>query len=239
MDVIHWPYIGFDCHYNNSQIESAQIRYKDNSITFHKNGDSWTVFLGKNVKFEPYQEPYGITVSDSCFFVQSWEKGLFCFHIKTGELLWHIKTCHAREVYLSQQNYIFCFFENHGIQKIDITTGTIIQFFKASADACRFFEIGNNLFLLGLVRKKYFILDEELKSICEIKDNLVNPNHHDVCIIHNAFLNEKLLTMEITEYSNDAVSYLQFAQEDVGKKIRTIDLEECHALECQNKIEKQ
>ena len=30
MDVFHLPYIGFDCRYNMSRVESAQIRYKDN-----------------------------------------------------------------------------------------------------------------------------------------------------------------------------------------------------------------
>jgi hypothetical protein len=230
MDVFHLPYIGFDCRYNMSRVESAQIRYKDNSITFHKEDEMWTIFLGKIVKLGPYQEQYGITVSNSCFFVQSWEKGLFCFQIKTGELLWHIKIRHAGELYCLQPDFVFCFFENYGVLKIDITTGNTVRFYKASSDTCRFWEIGRNRYLLGLVRKKYFILDEELKNICEIPEVLVNPNHYDVCIVHNAVLSENMLTMEITEYSLEAGQPLKFTQENFGKRLRTINLKECHTL---------
>ncbi len=224
MVVIHLPYIGFNCQYNAFQVDTAEIRYKDNSITFVKDDKRWTIYLSGKAKFEPYQEQYGITISNNCFFLQSWEKGLFCYHIITGELLWQTRICHAGELFLSEQNYVICFFENYGVAKIDIETGEIIQLFKTSASPCCFWEIGVNRYLLGPIGKKYRILGKDLMTICEIKSNAINPNQFVTCIIHHASLTGNMLNLEITEYSNEMLPYLQLSNDIPERITRTIYL---------------
>ena len=90
MRIEHKPDIGFDQLYSEGKIKAVKVRYADNSITFEEDCESRTLKICDKVKLEPYQEQYGITVSayNDCFFIPTWEKGMFCFHLRTGDLLW-------------------------------------------------------------------------------------------------------------------------------------------------------
>lgn len=225
MRIEHKPNIGFDQMCENIKIK---VRYADNTISFEKDGESWTLKMCDKVKLEPYQEQYGITVSpdNDCFFIATWEKGLFCFCLRTGSLLWQEKICHAEKMFLSDENSIICFFRNYGVKRLDISTGRTLVGFLVRKDDCNFWQIDSAHFLIGPIRRNYLIIDSSLKIKNKIGEDTINPNHYDTCIIHDMTYNGKHLEAEITEYSNDTMLQGIKDGSELPRRIkRTISLE--------------
>lgn len=149
---------GFKCTYQDSPIRCVTINYGDNSLLFEDiDGNKKTFYMPRNIELSSYNEQFGITLSDDakCFFVQSWEKGLFCFSLDTGEQLWHVKRKHAYNI-LADADYVFCYFVGDGIRKFGIVNGDELDRYPFVGDG-GVYIVDNALFLLG-PKRGYFLL---------------------------------------------------------------------------------
>ena len=175
-----------------------------------------------------YLAQFGLSLTDNgeYFFLQSWERGLFCFATRSGELLWHRKEKRASEVVVHRESVV-CRYD-HRICKISISTGELLSAYPISAEA-DFVSISDTWILTGPKRNKYLILDENLREIAKIPQKLLNPKAYDHFIIQDAEWTRDGLRITGVEYSTAML--MQFRQsnqsgytDELGKFERVISL---------------
>ena len=171
-----------------------------------------------------------MSLNYNCFFVQTWEKGLFCFDLKSGNMLWHNSTIHAEDVFLASPNTIICFFRNFGIKIIEIVSGKELATFTIKTDAAGFWRASEKRFLVGPIRHFYYLIDEKLLPKYKVKESIINSDNDDYFILHDASLvDDATLKVTIT-----ACSYSKLddwihtgADRPLERSQRVIDLKDC------------
>ncbi len=83
-----------------------------------------------------YNHQFGISVSyDGRYvFAQSWEKGLFCYHAKTGELAWRTKRRFGITSVHVNENTLVVHQHDRALQLLDMETGEVLAEKKPARD---------------------------------------------------------------------------------------------------------
>lgn len=193
---------GFSVSYKDAVICEADVNCDDGEIilTF-VDGRRSTVDVSALVELSyAYNSQFGLTLTDdgSYIFVQSWEKGLFCFDTKTGKLFWTNKQKRAGET-ATHGTTILCHFRGQGIWKLDLHTGAVLKKYPLAEDKI-LKPLSQEHYLAGPKRGYYEILDGGLEREARVSEALLNPNGLDTFIIQDAFLIAGRLMIEGVEY---------------------------------------
>ncbi len=211
MHIAHLANCGFRCTYQDSSIRYVTIYYEDNSLLFEDiNGNKKTFYMPRNLELSSYNEQFGITLSDNpkCFFVQSWEKGLFCFSLNTGEQLWHVKRKHACNI-LVDADHVFCYFRGDGIRKYGIVNGDALDRYSFVGEGIVRI-VDDALFLLGPKRGSFLLLDKRFDVIRRFRYAELNPCMYYNFILKQAHIENNCLLISGVEYSEaDLCKYIK------------------------------
>lgn len=122
-----------------------------------------------------YLSQYGLSVTDDgkYFFVQSWEKGLFCFDLQSGCLAWHCKTKRATDLVVLKDSVI-CHFLEQSVCALDLSTGENLHRVPLGYATC-FFTLTEDYYLIGPKRYVYHVIDSSLRTVARIPMTALNP----------------------------------------------------------------
>jgi hypothetical protein len=129
-----------------------------------------------------FNSQYGAPISPDgkYLLIGTWYKGLYCYDIRTGELLWKKGPGKVRKI-IPIENYVIVEMCNRGIIKRDIGTGEIVTELKMSGIEC-LFQISNNEIFAGPKRNVYYVY--QIPDFIEkyaIPGSILNPNE---CLSH-------------------------------------------------------
>lgn len=131
-------------------------------------------WLEKNDLNNAYNGQFGLSVSlDGRFvFVQSWEKGLFCYNAQTGELVWRTKRRFGiTNIYVNEKT-VLCHQHDKALQLLDIETGEVIKE-KTPARDWGFTYLKEGYIICHTSARKWEIIrTEDLETVEEIPDKL-------------------------------------------------------------------
>lgn len=196
---------GFTVMYSYNDISKVDVNCNIDSFVFSfADGRIVTVNVSEFVEMsKAYNQQFGITLTDdgTRFFVQSWESGLFCFDIATGNLIWHNKQRKAYNL-ATKGNVALCRYYGKCISIIDIESGQIIQSYPL-AIGTTFKPLSQDYYLVGPKRGYYHILDSKLERQARVSVAKLNPNALDTFIIHQASLTDNGIVVEGVEYTGD------------------------------------
>lgn len=156
-------------------------------LTFCFPGQQITCDVSKHILPEiVYMEQFGITVTEDgqYFFVQSWEKGLFCFHLPTGELAWHNKRKRAFELVVKDGRAI-CRFMDQRVEVMGITSGQVVASYPLG-EGTLFFPLDDDHYLTGPKRGKYHVLDRDLQVREIVLPSQLDPEGMDHFLLVDA-----------------------------------------------------
>lgn len=141
--------------YAHGPAEKAVVDRFTGIITFHMR-DGRTIYADTTKYVFPetsYLQQFGIGITEDgkLFFIQSWEKGLFCFEVESELLRWHYKRKKAYNLVVGKSSVI-CRFFDHSIEKLDIATGEVIACIPMGYGT-NFHVLTTNLFLVGPQQK--------------------------------------------------------------------------------------
>lgn len=200
-------YSGFTTHYNCGIIEKTEFISSNNSITFYpKNEESFVTVPEATVIDLPYVAHYGITLSEdgSRFFVQNFEKGLYCFETRTGTMVWHNKRKKPGHLIVKGEIIICCFGKE--VCVLSFLSGEVISQYPLGSSA-RFYPITDNMFMVGPKKGKYLILDGQFNEVHKFSIALVNPDNLDTCIIRDVDFGADMLIVSGVAYAS--TSFIQ------------------------------
>lgn len=131
----------------------------------------------------PYLDQFGISVTEdgTHFFIQSWENGLFCFDMLSGELKWHHKKKKASHLIILH-DVVVCQHRTECVVSLDLLTGAVRKRIPLSWDST-FLAVNDNRYLIGPKRGKHQIIDEYFNIITSIPCKDFNPNNFRTFII--------------------------------------------------------
>lgn len=207
---------GFVTQYDIGSISASIVCFSNNTIRFiFKNVAPVKFMLPKKISLEFYQAQFGITVTEdgSKFFIQTWEKGLYCFSVRTGEILWHIKENCIEEL-ATFDKHLICSSRKKGLLKIRIEDGSIQEHFSAPSQESVFIPLENGTFFFGPVKNQYVILTGNFMILSYLSRNDVNPNNFRFFFINDANSLEDSILLSGIEYSDERE---YFACDDVEK----------------------
>lgn len=197
---------GFNVLYDCAVIRNAEVNCNIGTIRFtYWDGTSVYVDVSKFVEMQTgYNRQFGITLTDDgkLFFVQSWEKGLFCFHVQTGMLLWHNSQKKAYRL-ASKGDIVLCQHFGQCISAFDGRTGAIIRKYPLTTGTT-FKPLSQGYYLIGPKRGSYEIIDYNLERRAKIPIAKLNPNAMDTFIIQEASLYKNGITVSGVEYMGEA-----------------------------------
>lgn len=128
----------------------------------------------KNGLSHAYNGQFGLSVSlDGRFvFVQSWEKGLFCYNAQTGDLVWRSKRRFGiTNIYVNEKT-VLCHQHDKALQLLDIETGEVIKE-KTPARDWGFTYLKEGYIICHTSARKWEIIrTEDLETVEEIPDKL-------------------------------------------------------------------
>ena len=131
-------------------------------------------WLEKNDLNNAYNGQFGLSVSlDGRFvFVQSWEKGLFCYNAQTGDLVWRSKRRFGiTNIYVNEKT-VLCHQHDKALQLLDIETGEVIKE-KTPARDWGFTYLKEGYIICHTSARKWEIIrTEDLETVEEIPDKL-------------------------------------------------------------------
>ena len=131
-------------------------------------------WLEKNDLSNAYNGQFGLSVSlDGRFvFVQSWEKGLFCYNAQTGDLAWRSKRRFGiTNIYVNEKT-VLCHQYDKALQLLDIETGEVIKE-KTPARDWGFTYLKEGYIICHTSARKWEIIrTEDLETVEEIPDKL-------------------------------------------------------------------
>ena len=184
--------------YTAGMVASAMIDAQTSEITFiFRDGRKNCINISCYVEIDTvYLKQFGLTVTSNgeIFFIQSWERGLFCFDTASGTLLWHNDRKKAYEL-VALREVVVCRFMNHGIEVIDINKGNTISYYPLGSNTI-FIPIDDEYYLVGPKRDIYRVLDYNLKETIKLPLKLLNPSQFDTFIIRDAqFTNDGMQIM--------------------------------------------
>lgn len=193
--------IVYDC----GSVEKATVDQCTGIITFIMR-DGKVIYTNVTDYVLPetaYLKQFGICITSDgkYFFIQSWEKGLFCFELETGSLHWHCKRKKAYNLAVGKHGIICRFFDQY-IAKLDIATGEI-KAHVPMGHGTNCYSLTDDMLLVGPKRKMYYIIDHDLKKVAVISESEMNPHLFDSFIITKACLSEDRLLITGYEYSNE------------------------------------
>lgn len=169
---------GLTVFYDCGIAKKASVSNYSGRITFElRDGRIIEHVINDHILPNPsYLKQFGISISENgeYFFIQSWEKGLFCFHMQDGSLLWHYKTKHAYDLVV-RKNHIVCLFFGLCVSVIEISSGKMVSRFPLSSYSTCFVPITDERYIVGPKRGKYLILDENLSIVSSIPIETFNP----------------------------------------------------------------
>lgn len=131
-------------------------------------------WLEKNDLNNAYNGQFGLSVSlDGRFvFVQSWEKGLFCYNAQMGDLVWRTKRRFGiTNIYVNEKT-VLCHQHDKALQLLDIETGEVIKE-KTPARDWGFTYLKEGYIICHTSARKWEIIrTEDLETVEEIPDKL-------------------------------------------------------------------
>jgi len=174
--------------YKTTPIAEARLESNSSKLTFtYRNGQVITHDITKHViPSTAYLDQFGISLSEdgTLFFIQSWQKGLFCFDMHSGKLKWHHKLKKAYNLVVLRDTVV-CRFAEQCVMELDISTGQMRNRIPLGPET-DFLTIGDTRYLIGPKRMKYQIIDENLNIIASIPYESFNPNDYRTFIINRA-----------------------------------------------------
>lgn len=169
-----------------------------------RNGESFSCDVSKYIRPDAvFLKSFGVSIAEdgSCFFIQSWEKGLFCFALPAGELLWQSKRKHATRLVLLP-NQVICHFADQCVDVMDIHTGEVLSHYPLGWNT-QFLPLNDDFYLAGPKRGKYYMLDCRLEVREVIAYQRLNPALLDTCQIVDAVAAPGGMTISGFEYMDD------------------------------------
>ena len=114
---------GFWQYFDHPRVEKIWCDWGTGNCCVHYHDRSIELHIG----CEGYLFQFGTPVSNDgkLLFMGSWEKGLYCYVIETGELLWHMKSTRITKIVV-YDTYLIAARYGYYLAKINIATGEII-----------------------------------------------------------------------------------------------------------------
>ena len=161
--------VGWRTKYRDRTLDYSDYIIENNTIIFHyHNGKTKT--LKANAIIEENNEyvyifQFGIAVSQyhNCFYVPIWEKGLFCFSLDTGKLIWRNPLKHAG-LTMVYRDFLLCGFEGLGVMKMSCETGTELDRMTITTFTT-LHQLESPYYFIGPKRNKYYVVDARSFSI--------------------------------------------------------------------------
>ncbi|MBQ8579254.1 MAG: hypothetical protein IJ448_00990 [Oscillospiraceae bacterium] len=191
--------------YDCGPMQKVVLKDYTGHISFYsRNAESFSCDISKHVRPNAvFLKPYGVSIAEdgSCFFIQSWEKGLFCFALPSGELLWRSKRNHATKLVLLPDRVI-CQFVDYCVDAMDIHSGEVLAHYPLGWNT-QFLPLNDNFYLAGPKRGKYYVLDCRLEVREVVAYQRLNPALLDTCCIVDAVAVPGGMTISGFEYMDD------------------------------------
>ena len=193
--------VQYDC----GTFHKAVLEDYTGHISFYRrNGECLFFDVSKHIRPNAvYLKSFGISIAEdgSCFFIPSWEKGLFCFALPSGELLWRSKKRHANHV-ITLSDRVICRFCDQCVDAMDIHSGEVLSHYPLGYNT-QFLPVNEYFYLAGPKRGKYYVLDHKLEVREVVDYQRLNPALLDTCNIVNADYSPGGMTISGFEYMND------------------------------------
>lgn len=191
--------------YDCGVMQKVELKDRTGCISFELiNGKSFSCDVSAHILPEIiYLQSFGISITEDggCFFIQSWEKGLFCFALPSGALLWHSKRKKANELIVRRKTVI-CRFADQCIEKMNILSGEVMEHYPLGWPA-NFYPLDDDFYLVGPKRGKYYLLNYQLHIDETIPYQKLNPALLDTCMIIDAEHTPGGMTIYGFEYMDD------------------------------------
>lgn len=191
--------------YDCGVIQKTVLQDDTGHISFYgHNAETFSCDISEHVRPDAvFLKSYGVSIAGdgSCFFIQSWEKGLFCFSLPSGELLWRSKRRHSTELVLLADRVI-CRFADQCVDAMDIHSGEVLVHYPLGWRS-QFYPLNDNFYLAGPKRGKYYVLDSHLEVREVIPYQRLNPALLDTCNIVAAVAASGGITISGFEYMDD------------------------------------
>lgn len=98
--------------------------------------------------------------------MQTWENGLFCFDVKTGERIWKTKSRRGVTSIFVNTDTITAQLHDYAMQLISMDTGEVIKE-KRPSTAWKFTALSNGYLVCQTTAKKWEIIDPETLEVKE------------------------------------------------------------------------
>lgn len=191
--------------YNCGVIQKVMLKNYSGIIRFYlHNGDMFFCDISTHLLPDiVYLSSFGISITEDgkYFFVQSWEKGLFCFALPSGTLMWRSERKKANKL-VTRNEAIICRFVDQCIERINIPSGEVTAHYPLGW-ATNFYPLDDCNYLVGPKRGKYYILDDHLQPKEMILYQKLNPALLDTCMIIDAEHITGGMTISGFEYMDD------------------------------------
>lgn len=191
--------------YGRGTIQKVVLQDYTGHISFYgDNAESFSCDISEHVRPDAvFLKSFGVSIAEdgSCFLIQSWEKGLFCFALPSGKLLWRSKRKHATHLVLLPDRAI-CRFEDQCVDAMDIHSGEVLSHYPLGWNT-KFFPLNDEFYLAGPKRGKYYVLDCRLEAREVIAYQRLNPALLDTCQIVDAVAAPGGMTISGFEYMDD------------------------------------
>lgn len=167
---------GFWQHLNHQTILKIWCDYETKLVTiFYKTGQIKTI----DIDIDVYNSQYGVTVTEdgAKIIIGSWEKkkGLRCYKVENGDMLWHLQLPKIRSVILFD-DYLSVVQGGKSLMKVSLETGEILAEIKSSTIEKQFLLFDSYIFLSTLKGKNCVFDTQSMRKIKDYPNSLINPN---------------------------------------------------------------
>ena len=178
---------GYDIVYDRGDIKTLSLRF---SVGDHCNTEvritcsCGEVFCWETKWISSYTMQFGVAVSfDGRYvFAQTWENGLFCFDVRTGEILWRTKSRRGITSIFVNEDTILCCQRECALQLLDIHTGDILLE-KRPFVAWEFTALDHRYIVCQVTARRWELIDAQTLETAEAFTHKVfTGGHEDYCI---------------------------------------------------------
>ena len=182
-------------YYSNGPIESLKVEYGKFDNTLKKDRPSkiiitfkdGSVYCWETIYIDYYNVgQYGIAVSNdgTKVFAQTWENGMFCFDLKTGDKIWKTKSRRGITNVFVGDNTITVILHNYSMQVLDIDTGEVL-IEKRPCTAHGFKTLNNKYIVCQVTARRWELIEAETLETKEtFKHKEFTNNHTDYVVNH-------------------------------------------------------
>jgi hypothetical protein len=174
--LLHGSFVQLFSESEHMSVEKVFVDGETSSITIYNKDGTKSSIIHRDGDDDVgvYQRQYGLSLSadGQALYIQSWERGLYAYDVRSGKRLWRTKLARVLRVAVLE-NSLVCTISGKGLRRLNPATGEVVE--KHLCGEAKVVFLPNKQAFYGPYRQRWKLIAlDNFSTLAEYADRDIN-----------------------------------------------------------------